>query len=39
MRRESMKRRGFAKLLLVMGLVWFTAGCAYPISQRLRDEA
>jgi len=34
-----MKRRSFARLLLVMGLVWFAAGCAYPISQRLREEA
>jgi outer membrane lipoprotein len=34
-----MKGRGFTKFLLVMGLGWLAAGCAYPISQSLRDEA
>jgi outer membrane lipoprotein len=38
-RREAMQGQGFTKFLLVTGLVLFAAGCAYPISQELRDEA
>jgi outer membrane lipoprotein len=34
-----MKRHGLIRFLAVMGALSLVAGCAYPISQTLRDEA
>jgi hypothetical protein len=34
-----MKRHGLIKFLAAMGALWLVAGCAYPMSQTLGDEA